>query len=91
MKQIIIALTIVFMLSCEKECYEERDTLPQVDALNLLPNGTYTVDEAFSKDNITWNLNDSTATIKYSDNDTTYEFIYSIKITGNEITNQKKF
>ncbi len=91
MKHIIIAALLFVMFAYEKECYEERDTLPQFDASKVVPNGIYILDETFSKDNITWNLKDSIVTIKYSDNDTTYEFIYSIKITGNEITNQKKF
>ncbi|HON53911.1 MAG TPA: hypothetical protein PLS12_11940, partial [Bacteroidales bacterium] len=50
MKHIIIAALLFVMFGCEKECYEERDTLPQFDASKVVPNGIYILDEAFSKE-----------------------------------------
>ena len=90
LKLFFLILLSSFTYSCGKECLEQRNTLDTLDLKNLRPSGTYIYDDFLSKDKITFNA-DSTATIKYEENDTTYEFTYKVKTIGIHESTQKKF
>lgn len=90
-KLLLVTLVSFVLFSCEKECFQERNTLEAVNLKNLRPTGDYILDNFLSNEKITFNAADSTATIKYIENDTTYEFIYNVKTIGTYESEQEKF
>ncbi len=83
---IISTLGILMLSSCGKTCSRQRSTLPHIDLSQLRPQGTF----KGSDYTITFNA-DSTATVRYSLNNTNYELSYKVTKHGTHDITQIKY
>ena len=82
----ISLIAIVALQSCNKTCSRQRSTLPHIDLSQLRPQGTF----KGSDYTITFNA-DSTATVRYSLNNTNYELSYKVTKHGTHDITQIKY
>ena len=87
---VLLFISAILFLSCEKNCERQRNTRDTVDVHTLRPVGKFKADD-IDQSSVFTISSDSTAVLTYTANDTTYEISYKIQTKGTMINNQKKW